>query len=473
MINRVLIRIKVVQMLYCYLLTQGDFKLQQAPESSSRDKKFAYAFYLQLILLLIRTFGHKLNPGAKAIAGVDDNRYLPGNKIVKQLWADSEIKALAAKDAEIQEKYKSAIEAIHAEIVKSSAYRSYIRQKNLTLADEATFVIAIINTIIAKNVELLAVVRNQPEFTSNGFEQAVEMLSQSVGQLSDTRMAFVNAQKSLTRSLDKAYELYHDLLLLPIELTHVEELRLDNARNKYLPTAEDLNPNTRFVDNRLVKILQSEEQLQKYAAGNPLSWAENPVLVRSLLDKILTSDIYAAYMQQASADLKDDSDFWRAIYKNIILPSDELAEALESLSVYWNDDLEIIGTFVLKTFKRIASSQPGQDLLLPQYKDDEDAAFGAELFVDTAQNFDRYRSYIDRFIDPRQWDSERLAFMDVVIMATAISELLNYPQIPIPVTLNEFIEMANRYSSPKSGQFVNGILYSVIGYLKEEGLLNK
>ena len=157
--------------------------------------------------------------------------------------------------------------------------------------------------------------------------------------------------------------------------------------------------------------------------------------------------------------------------RKVIFPSDDLAEVLEGLSVYWNDDLNVMDSFVLKTIKRISTE--GKVRLLPKYKDDEDARFGMELFDAAVEHREEYRELIDRFIDRKQWDSERLAFMDIVIMITAITELLKYPAIPVPVTLNEYIEIANCYSTSKSGQFINGILYSVINYLKEEGRLNK
>lgn len=156
--------------------------------------------------------------------------------------------------------------------------------------------------------------------------------------------------------------------------------------------------------------------------------------------------------------------------KSIILPDDDLAEVLESKSVYWNDDLDIMGTFALKTLRKFASNSD-KDPVLPKYKDDEDARFGADLFVNVVEHYDEYRDLVDRYVDNQAWDSERLAFMDVVIMAAAIAEMLNYPQIPIPVTLNEYIEIANSYSTPRSGKFINGVLYSIISHLKEEGKL--
>lgn len=473
MINRVLIRIKVVQMLYSFLLTQGEFKLPQAPENASRDRRFGYSFYVDLLLMIMRLSGTRLNASSRIIPGVDDNRYLPANRVCRMLRADSDLKAVAAA-ATFSDRYgDSLIEELHARILRSSAYRSYVHTKNRDLAEDVRFWTTIIDTLFAKDPDLLAAARRSDSFSSVGFEQALRQASETVASLGDISASYINARNSLTRSLDKAYELYHALLLLPVELTRLEDQRLDAARHKFLATSEDLNPNTRFVDNRMVKVLEEDEDLKNYLADHPFSWNDDPRLLRSLLDKVTASDIYRRYMEAESSDLKADCDFWRSIYKNIILPGDDLAEALENLSVYWNDDLEIVGTFVLKSMRRIADGAKGQHIILPQYKDEEDAAFGGELFVDTVDHFDEYRALIDRFIDREQWDSERLAFMDVVIMAAAISELLNYPAIPIAVTLNEYIEIANYYSTPKSGQFINGILYSVINYLKNEGRLSK
>ena len=142
--------------------------------------------------------------------------------------------------------------------------------------------------------------------------------------------------------------------------------------------------------------------------------------------------------------------------------------------MFWNDDMQVMGTFVLKSLRQMASAKEGEPLpFLPQYKDAEDEAFGPELFTLAVEHRDEYRSYIDRFINAEHWDPERLAFMDIVIMTCAIAELLNYPAIPVPVTMNEYVEIANSYSTARSGQFVNGLLYSVSEYLRAEGKLTK
>ena len=141
-------------------------------------------------------------------------------------------------------------------------------------------------------------------------------------------------------------------------------------------------------------------------------------------------------MNAETDDYVADCEFWRNVMRTIILPSDDLAEALEAKSIFWNDDLSIMGTFVLKTIKQFAGSQDKEVKFLPQYKDEEDENFGPDLFRYAVENRETYRSYIDRFINSSQWDPERLAFMDIVIMIAAIAELINYPAIPVPVTMN-------------------------------------
>lgn len=473
MINRVLIRIKVIQILYSYLLTQSDFHIESAPESESRDKRYAYSLYLDLLLLILRISGFRLAGSEKLVGAISDNKYLSAGKMVRSLFSDVNVRSVIFRRAANSEAFNDAALAIYGKITQSGAYRSYIRTKDLSMKDDVAFWVVIIRTIMEKSPELTEAARKNPDYTIAGYEHAFKMLISTLEGFSDTRTMFIEARNSLERSLDKARELYFALLLLPIELTRLQARRLDNARHKYLPSPEDLNPDTRFIDNTFVANLEESPEMKEYLKSNPISWDNGSETLKLLLDKVLQSDIYADYMAAPGVSYTDDCEFWRSIIKNVILPSDILAEAIESESVYWNDDLDIIGTFVIKTIKRASADPASPITLLPKFKDDEDARFGGELFVDTVENYGTYRSYIDKFINERQWDPERLAFMDVIIMCTAISELLNFPSIPVPVTMNEYIEIANCYSTSKSGQFINGILFSVINYLKKEGKLLK
>ena len=473
MINRVLIRIKVIQILYSYLLTQSDFHIESAPESESRDKRYAYSLYLDLLLLILRISGFRLAGSEKLVGAISDNKYLSAGKMVRSLFSDVNVRSVIFRRAANSEAFTDAALAIYSKITQSGAYRSYIRTKDLSMKDDVAFWVVIIRTIMEKSPELTEAARKNPDYTIAGYEHAFKMLVSTLEGFSDTRTMFIEARNSLERSLDKARELYFALLLLPIELTRLQARRLDNARHKYLPSPEDLNPDTRFIDNTFVANLEESPEMKEYLKSNPISWDNGSETLKLLLDKVLQSDIYADYMAAPAVSYADDCEFWRSIIRNVILPSDILAEAIESESVYWNDDLDIIGTFVIKTIKRASADPASPITLLPKFKDEEDARFGGELFVDTVENYGTYRSYIDKFINEKQWDPERLAFMDVIIMCTAISELLNFPSIPVPVTMNEYIEIANCYSTSKSGQFINGILFSVINYLKKEGKLLK
>lgn len=474
MINRILIRIKVVQLLYSYLLTNGEFKLRTPQPDASAAKLFVNRAYRYMLFTIMRLSGGYGLPQLRVPGEVASNKYLKDNKVSRIMGADSDLRGAVARDDEYSRIITdSTIIDLYQEVIRSAAYRSYTHTRNRDIESDVKFWTAILSTVIVRNPAFKSALRTIDGYSVRGEEEALDMALASLSELAMTSMSVINSRKQLADSLDKAYQLYHALLLLPVALTRLEELRLDNARNKYLATSVDLNPNTRFVDNKLVAILAKSEELSDYFKDHPFSWDDDTQLLSKLLDSIKQSQEYAEYMERKESDLKEDCDFWRTIFRKIILPGDELAEVLETKSVYWNDDIDIIGTFVTKTIRRIADKQEGEPLLLPQYKDDEDAAFGDELFMLCVDNYDLYRSYIDRFLDQRSWETDRLALMDVVIMVTTLAEILNFPAIPLAVSINEYIEIAHYYSTPRSGQFINGLLYVIIEHLKKDGLLNK
>lgn len=299
------------------------------------------------------------------------------------------------------------------------------------------------------------------------------MLDETLNDFSTVRSSLVEARRGLATSLDKAYELYHSLLQLMIDLTDLRALNLDEAKHKYLPSHDDLNPNMRFVENQFIQALRENDDMKEYLDKTPISWQDEDVTLRRILDKILESDIYKEYMAAPSTDFANDCELWYSLFKNIIVESDDLAESLESQSVYWNDDLTIMGSFVLKTIKQFAHSEGKPISLLPKFKDIEDERFGPKLFEDAIRNQTEYREMIDACLVESKWDPDRLAFMDIVILETAIAELINFESIPTLVTINEYTEIANYYSTPKSGQFITGLLYAIINNLKKDGIIVK
>ncbi len=475
MINRVLIRIKVVQLLYSYLLTQSEFKIEPPVENPSRDKKYGHELYLDLLMMVLEMSGFDVSSGRRQspLRGIALNKHIDHNALARSLNGLDEIRAIILRDRSGVAQFDSIIPAIYDAIPTLPAYKSYIRIKKPELKDDVTLWASIITNLIANNPEFVAVARKNPGFTVAGFTRGVNSLMHTLNEYNDNRGLFNHARHALDYSLDKAHELYHSLLLLSVELTRLQDQRLDAAKHKFLPTDEDLHPNMRFVENKFVKALSENEDFIAAVDEKKLNWDSDALLLRSILDKITESDLYKEYMsREGEPTLEEDADFWRQVYKTIILQGDELADALESKSVYWNDDLHVIGTFVLKTIRRIGQGDVF-GALLPQFKDDEDSRFGGELFELAVKNYEAYRELIDSFVNRNRWDAERLAFMDIVIMVTALAEIMNFPAIPLAVSLNEYIEIANSYSTPRSGAFINGILYAVINHLKEEGKLMK
>ena len=255
-----------------------------------------------------------------------------------------------------------------------------------------------------------------------------------------------NAKKELEKSLDKAYELYISMLVLMIDLTDYHDLKLDMAKHKYLPTELDKNPNTRFADNKFIARLRENKDLKAYLKDTPISWREDIIFMKLMHDKILHSKVYEDYMNAESVSFEDDCSLW--------------------------DDLNVMGTFVLKTIKQI-SNNPDIATIQPKYKDEEDNEFGERLFECAVRENEENNKIIDRFVQKDQWDTERLAFMDRVILSVGLSEIKNFDNIPTKVSMNEYIEIAKFYSTPKSGQFVNGIINSSINYLKDCGRITK
>jgi N utilization substance protein B len=473
MINRILIRIKVVQMLYSYLLTRSEFKIDSAPETSSRDRKFGYAVYTDLMLLLLELSDCRVSRPEGRQPAIDADPKLAANRVGKSLLDNDTLKSLILRGNTDIAAFDPYLQRILDKITSSEVFSDYRKKRKLTLADDVQLWITVINTIIAKEPMVETALRTNPDFTNIGFSMGVKQLVATLESFSDSRVSYLNARNDLQKSLDKAYELYNGLFVLIMELTELQRQRIENNKAKYLATSEDLNPNMRFVNNAFVAALAENESLQAYLAEHPISWNGDPIMMDALLNQILESPIYEKYMSEEIASYETDCDFWRNILKTVVLPSDVFADALEEKSVYWNDDLQIMGTFALKTIKQFAGAEGKRINMLPQFKDEEDAKFGEELFDYAVQNREQYRAYIDSFIDSTQWDPERLAFMDIVIMITAIAELIHYPAIPVPVTMNEYIEIANSYSTDKSGQFVNGILFSVIRKLSEDGIIAK
>ena len=243
------------------------------------------------------------------------------------------------------------------------------------------------------------------------------------------------------------------------------------AKHKLAPTQEDLNPNMKFVDNQFIAQLEVNKQLNDFANNQKKTWENEPEFIKSLCEQIMQSDIYKEYMASETSSYEEDREVWRKLYKKIIFNNQALDEVLEDQSLYWNDDKEIVDTFVLKTIKRFDPKNAENQELLPEFKDEEDQDFARRLFRRSILNADYYRHLISE--NSRNWDLKRVAVMDVIIMQIALAEILSFPNIPVNVSLNEYVEIAKLYSTPKSGGFINGTLDGIVNQLKKENKLTK
>ncbi len=271
-----------------------------------------------------------------------------------------------------------------------------------------------------------------------------------------------SAEKELLFSLSKAYDLYNYLLELIVAITREEQHRVEVNTKRAQREGTEL-PSTKFAYNKFAIQLEENRMLNTFVEETKQTWEGDIEFVRKMCNLIEASDIYTDYMADSDDSYEADREVWRKLYKTFVQDNDDFASMLEEKSLYWNDDKDIVDTFVLKTIKRFDPKNKSKQELLPEYKDDEDKDFARKLFRATILNADQYQRYMGE--TSRNWDFSRLAYMDVVIMQIAIAEMLTFPNIPVSVTINEYVELAKIYSTPRSGGYINGMLDAIARFL--------
>lgn len=476
MVNRVLIRMKVVQLLYSYMLTRSEFKIEMPVETSSPDRRYSYKAYAELLLLILELSGRRVvteGVVSPVVTGAVKGAKFTDTKMSAALMANDEVRALISEFGDRMRSFDSAVPEAVARLKNSTGYRVFSKVKSPEVGDEIAFWTSAIRATLIKTEAVVNALRTNPDFTVRGMEMGAKMLVETLNGFSDTRSVLATCRNDLKRSLDYAYALYNTLLWLPVEITKAKADRLEANASKYLPTDEDLNPDRRFVDSAFVQSIESHEGLTQWNEEHPFAFAGDPILIEHLLDAVLASTYYKEYMEVPGQKTMDEqAELWRQLMRHVILPSDDLAEALENKSIFWNDDLEVMSSFALKTLRQIGKEGVNAPLL-PEFKDEEDAEFGAKLFDAVVSHMDEYRELIDGFVNTSKWDTERLALMDIVILRTALAEVIEFPKIPLQVTANEYVEIANWYSTSRSGAFVNGILAAITEKLRADGRIQK
>ncbi len=271
-----------------------------------------------------------------------------------------------------------------------------------------------------------------------------------------------SAEKELFFSLSKAYDLYNYLLVLMVAITKEARKHLEVAQSKARREGTP-EPSGKFAFNRFALQLEENHMLNDFLEIQKKSWDNDAEFVHSLYNQIVNSSIYQDYMDSEEDSYASDRELWRKLYRTFIQDNPDLDSVLEEQSLYWNDDKEIVDTFVLKTIKRFDETNKASQELLPEYDSEEDKDFARKLFRATILNANEYQGFMNEA--SHNWDFSRLAYMDVVIMQIAIAEMMTFPSIPVSVTINEFVEIAKLYSTPRSGGYINGMLDAIARHL--------
>lgn len=286
--------------------------------------------------------------------------------------------------------------------------------------------------------------------------------------------AMETVEKELLFSLSKAYHLYNHMLALIVAVSR-ESKRVYDIEVQGAQREGRALPSDRFVNNRFALQLEENIQLREFMETQKPTWDEDYEAVTKLFQQMVASEPYQLYINGADLIAEDqyevDREIWRKLYKLCIEQNEELDAIIEPHSLYWNDDKEIVDTFVLKTIKRFDPANGSEQELLPEYKDIDDRDFALKLFRNAIMHGEEYQQYMSDA--SRNWDFSRLAYMDIVIMQIAIAEMLTFPAVPVSVTINEYVDLAKLYSTPQSGKYINGMLDAIARHLHKGGVLRK
>ncbi len=274
----------------------------------------------------------------------------------------------------------------------------------------------------------------------------------------------------LYTSIEKMHDLYVLMLRLLVEVKNLEKRHIEISGKKYLATTQDLNPNYKFINNQIFKLLDESVSLNAYLDDNKLNyWSLDNEYVHEILKLIKESSSYAAYMKSEKCSFEEDREFVVALFKTVVAPNEKLAEYFEDKTISWVDDIPFVNTWIVKSLNQLKPKQTFQ--LGNLYKDDDDKKFVVDLFRKVVLNHKEFEKEIEN--KTPNWDTDRIAEIDMILIKMAISEFLKFPSIPTSVTINEYIEISKDYSSEKSSFFINGVIDKILKDFTASKRLNK
>lgn len=292
----------------------------------------------------------------------------------------------------------------------------------------------------------------------------------------DAEKTKFSAEKELLRSFSDTYNLYFLLIDLINQLTSYAQLKIDEGKEKAQALHIDYNPNPRFVNNRFAEQVFENRQLRHHIDEQKLSWDTVSDSVGLLLKQIYDSDIYKEYMNAQESSYEADKNVWRKIFTFILPDNPNLENALDELEVVldgncWTSDMDVVMSYVVKTIKRFKEENGADQPLLEMFDHEEELEFAKQLLKETISHSDEYQTLIEQKL--KNWDAERIAFMDMLIMKTALAELFTFPEIAVQITINEYLDIAREYSTDNSPQFINGLLDEIIKEQTKQGNMVK
>ncbi|MCB0463423.1 MAG: transcription antitermination factor NusB [Flavobacteriaceae bacterium] len=279
-------------------------------------------------------------------------------------------------------------------------------------------------------------------------------------------------ERFLLKSIDSMLDLYFILISLLIEVQKKAESHLDKSQKKHLATSEDKNPNKKFVNNEVLLQLKNnaliKASLEKRKINN---WDLDSEYVDVIFKALISSELYKDYMATKTSTFKEDKLFVVDLFKEIVAPNEKLYDYLEDKNITWVDDLPVVNTAIVKLLRKNKATSSESHFIPKLIKDDDDKAFAVELLKKTILNLSAFSEEIQE--KTQNWDKDRIANIDFVLLQMAICEFQKFPSIPVKVTINEYIEVAKEYSTPKSSVFINGVLDKLVKEYNDKGTLNK
>lgn len=298
----------------------------------------------------------------------------------------------------------------------------------------------------------------------------VKVMQSAYALLQSKSDNLIREEKFLYHSIDKMYDLYALVLRLLVEVRNMESNHINISQKKFLATSEEKNPNLKFINNEVFRIIDESVSLNEYIENHKITnWSLDDEYVKEIWRLTKESKIYASYMKSQSSNFQEDKEFVVAMFKNIIAPNDKLSEYFEDKTISWVDDIPFVNTWIVKTLNGLNLKQPLR--LGKLYKDDDDKNFVVDLFRKVVLN---HKEFEKEIVDKTpNWDTERIAEIDMILIKMAITEFLKFPSIPTSVTINEYIEISKDYSTDKSSFFINGVLDKILKDFTTSKRLNK